>query len=316
MKIKITVDSTNDLSPELIEKYNIGVLPLTVNMGDKLYRDMVDITPDDIYAHVNGGGALPKTSAVNAAEYGEMFEKYLKEYDAIIHINISSEMSTCHNSARMAAEGLPVYPIDSRNLSTGSALLALMACEKAAAGEDAEKIAEDLRAAVDKVDASFVVSRLDYLHKGGRCSAIAMLGANVLKLKPCIIVSDGQMSVGKKYRGNMNKVLPQYVADQLGTGESVDPEYQRFISGLNLSKIQILPHYQMVKDNLLDGKRLFEDITFGDSFGRSFYVLIDSSYVMRRDDLYTLWGEGYLIRDGQMKLICRKGEHIVITPEE
>ena len=224
MKIKITVDSTNDLTPELIEKYDITVMPLAVNMGDKLYRDMVDITPDDIYAHVNGGGALPKTSAVNAAEYGEMFEKYLKEYDAIIHINISSEMSTCHNSARMAAEGLPVYPIDSRNLSTGSALLALMACEKAAAGEDAEKIAEELRATVDKVDASFVVSRLDYLHKGGRCSAIAMLGANVLKLKPCIEVHDGKMGVAKKYRGNYNRCLDMYVKDRLTADANIDPK--------------------------------------------------------------------------------------------
>lgn len=222
MKIKVTVDSTNDLTPELIEKYDIAVMPLAVNMGDRLYRDMVDITPDDIYAHVNGGGALPKTSAVNAVEYGEMFEKYLKDYDAIIHINISSEMSTCHNSARMAAEGLPVYPVDSRNLSTGSGLLALMACEKAAAGEDAEKIAEELRAAADRVDASFVVSRLDYLHKGGRCSAIAMLGANVLKLKPCIEVHDGKMGVAKKYRGNYNRCLDMYVKDRLTAEANID----------------------------------------------------------------------------------------------
>ena len=222
MKIKITVDSTNDLSPELIEKYDIAVLPLTVNMGDKFYRDMVDITPDDIYAHVNAGGDLPKTSAVNSVEYGELFGKYLKEYDAIIHINLSSEMSTCHNSARMAAEGLPVHVIDSRNLSTGSALLALMACEKAAGGEDAAKIAEDLRAAADKVDASFVVSRLDYLHKGGRCSAIAMLGANVLKLKPCIEVHDGKMGVAKKYRGNYNRCLSMYVKERLTADANID----------------------------------------------------------------------------------------------
>ena len=222
MKIKVTVDSTNDLSPEIIEKYGITVMPLAVNMGDKLYRDMVDITPDDIYAHVNAGGNLPKTSAVNAAEYGEMFEKFLKEYDAVIHINISGEMSTCHNSARMAAEDLPVYPIDSRNLSTGSGLLAIMACEKAAAGEDAAKIAEDLCNAVDKVDASFVVSRLDYLHKGGRCSAIAMLGANVLKLKPCIEVHDGKMGVAKKYRGQYNRCLENYVKDRLNGADDID----------------------------------------------------------------------------------------------
>ena len=222
MKIKVTVDSTNDLSAELIEKYDIAVIPLSVNMGGKLYRDMLDVTPDDIYAHVNAGGALPKTSAVNAAEYSELFEKYLKEYDAIIHINISGEMSTCHNSACMAAEGLPVYPIDSRNLSTGSALLALAACEKAAAGEDAAQIADELRAAVDKVDASFVVSRLDYLYKGGRCSAVAMLGANVLKLKPCIEVHDGKMGVAKKYRGNYNRCLDMYVKDRLMNAGDID----------------------------------------------------------------------------------------------
>lgn len=222
MKIKVTVDSTNDLNTELIEKYDIGVIALSVNMGDRLYRDMIDVTPDDIYAHVNAGGALPKTSAVNAAEYGELFEKYLKEYDAIIHINISSEMSTCYNSACMAAEGLPVYPIDSRNLSTGSGILALAACEKAAAGEDAAQIAADLRAAADKVDASFVASRLDYLHKGGRCSAVAMLGANVLKLKPCIEVHDGRMGVAKKYRGNLNRCLEMYVKDRLLNADDID----------------------------------------------------------------------------------------------
>ena len=254
MKIKITVDSTNDLTPELVEKYDIGVMPLAVNMGDKLYRDMVDITPDDIYSHVNGGGALPKTSAVNAAEYEEMFKGYLKDYDAVIHINISSEMSTCHNSARMAAEDLPVYPIDSRNLSTGSALLALMACEKAAAGEDAAKIAEDLRNAVDKVDASFVVSRLDYLHKGGRCSTIAMLGANVLKLKPCIEVHDGKMGVAKKYRGQYNRCLENYVKDRLNGAEDIDT-HRIFIthSGVDQETIDLVK-------KTVEGCKTFDEI--------------------------------------------------------
>lgn len=114
--------------------------------------------------------------------------------------------------------------------------------------------------------------------------------------------------------GSMNCKDTVYAQPEM-PGESIDPDYKRFIPGLNLSKIQILPHYQMVKDNMLDGKRLFEDITFSDSFGRSFYVLIDGSYVMRKDDAYTLWGEGYLIRDGQMKRICQNGEHIRITPE-
>ena len=108
MKIKVTVDSTNDLSPELMEKYDITAMPLTVNMGGRQYKDLVDVTPDDIYRHVDAGGDLPKTSAINADEYRARFEELLKDYDAVIHINISSEMSACHQNARLAAEGLPV----------------------------------------------------------------------------------------------------------------------------------------------------------------------------------------------------------------
>jgi len=115
--------------------------------------------------------------------------------------------------------------------------------------------------------------------------------------------------------GSMNCKDVVYAQPEM-PGESIDPDFKRFISGLNLSKIQILPRYQMVKDNLLDGRRLFEDITFSDSFGHSFYALIDGSYVMRKDNEYTLWGEGYRIRDGKIDLICRKGEHIFISPEE
>ena len=114
--------------------------------------------------------------------------------------------------------------------------------------------------------------------------------------------------------GSMNCMNPVYAQPEL-PGESVDPDYRRFIPGLGLSRVQVLPHYQMVKHNILDGKRLYEDITFGDSFGRSFYVLVDGSYVMRRDDTYTLWGEGYLIRNGRMEQICRDGEYITISEE-
>ena len=114
--------------------------------------------------------------------------------------------------------------------------------------------------------------------------------------------------------GSMNCKDVVYAQPEL-PGESVDPDYRRFIPGLNLTRVQVLPHYQMVRDNLLDGKRLFEDITFGDSHGRSFYVLIDGSYVMKKDGKHSLWGEGYLIRDGKMTLICRQGEHIDIAEE-
>jgi DegV family protein with EDD domain len=222
MKIKITVDSTNDLSPQLVEKYSVRVVPLSVNLGDKTYRDMVDITPDDIYAHVDGGGDLPKTSAVNADEYRAIFEECLADNDAVIHINISGEMSACHQNARLAAEGLNVFPVDSRSLSTGSALLAIRAWEMAAEGMAASDIADALRSMVDKVDASFLAGHLDYLYKGGRCSAVAMLGANLLKLRPCIEVREGVMGVGKKYRGGFVRCLENYVKDRLTDAGDID----------------------------------------------------------------------------------------------
>ncbi len=222
MKIKITVDSTNDLSPRLVEKYSVKVTPLSVNLGGKIYRDMLDITPDDIYAHVDGGGDLPKTSAVNADEYRAVFEECLKDCDAVIHINISSEMSACHQNALLAAEGLNVFPVDSRSLSTGSALLAIRACEMAEEGMEAPAIADALRSMKDKVDASFLAGHLDYLYKGGRCSAVAMLGANLLKLRPCIEVRDGVMGVGKKYRGGFVRCLEAYVKDRLADAGDID----------------------------------------------------------------------------------------------
>lgn len=222
MKINVTVDSTNDLTPELLARYGIRVAPLTVNLGGKPYKDLIDVTPEDIYCHVDAGGDLPKTSAVNVDEYRALFEERLKGADAVIHINISSEMSACHQNARLAAEGLPVYPIDSRNLSTGSALLALNACEMAGQGVDAAEITAALEKQTGKVDASFLLSRLDYLRKGGRCSAIAALGANILKLRPCIEVRDGLMGVGRKYRGPFVRCLEQYVRDRLEGAADLD----------------------------------------------------------------------------------------------
>jgi DegV family protein with EDD domain len=222
MRIRVTVDSTNDLSPELIARYDISVVPLTVNLGGRAHKDLVDITPEDIYRHVDAGGDLPKTSAVNAEEYRAFFEGRLRDCDAIVHINISGEMSVCHQNALIAAEGLPVYPVDSRNLSTGSALLALRACELAREGADAARVASTLSGQAELVDASFLVSRLDYLHKGGRCSAIAALGANILRLRPCIEVRGGKMGVGRKYRGPFIRCLEQYVRDRLEGASDID----------------------------------------------------------------------------------------------
>ncbi len=223
MKIKITSDSTCDLSRALLERYEIEILPLAVSMGDRNYHDGLDIVPSDIYAHVSQGGDLPKTAANNIADYDAVFRRFRNDYDAVIHLNISSEFSSCYQNACLAAAELEnVYVVDTRNLSTGHGLLVLKAAELAQSGMDAAAIAEELRADTERVEASFILNQLEYLKKGGRCSAIAVLGANVLKLRPCIEVRDGKMGVGKKYRGAFDKCLQDYITDRLQGREDLD----------------------------------------------------------------------------------------------
>jgi len=216
MNIKITSDSTCDLSAELLEKYNIGILPLTIIKDGKSYRDNVNITPAEIYAHVAAGGNLCSTTAINVTEYQEYFSKFSGEYDAVIHVNLSSEFSSSYQNACIAAEDFPnVRVVDSRNLSTGQGLVVLKACELAASCSDLDEIAEQLQEFTDRVEASFLLDRLEYMVKGGRCSSAAALGANLLNLKPCIEVKNGKMGVVKKYRGNYAKCLANYVKDRL-----------------------------------------------------------------------------------------------------
>lgn len=216
MKIKITSDSTSDLGQELLRRYDVSVFPLAVAMGGRDYHDGVDITPDDIYRHVAAGGELPKTAAVNLAQYQDFWKDFSADYDAVIHLNISAEFSSCYQNACLAAESFDnVYVVDSRNLSTGHGLLVVKAAELAEQGEAAAEIVQVLRETVDKIDASFILDQLEYLKKGGRCSSVVALGANLLKLKPCIEVREGKMSVGKKYRGTYEKCLLEYITDRL-----------------------------------------------------------------------------------------------------
>lgn len=240
MNIKITSDSTCDLSQELAEQYHISILPLAVAMGGRDYFDGVDIVPADIYRHVDAGGSLPQTAAINVARYQDFWKSFSREYNAVIHLNISAEFSSCYQNACLAAESYDnVFVVDSRNLSTGHGLLVLKAAELADAGMDAAQIVQVLREAVDKVSASFVPDRLDYLKKGGRCSSVAALGANLLKLKPCIEVKDGKMGVGKKYRGSFDKVLHEYVSDHLEGQSNLDLDHV-FVthSGLDEALVQ------------------------------------------------------------------------------
>lgn len=221
-QIIISSDSTCDLSKELVDRYQIRIQPMGISLGDQIYRDGVDITPDMIYAHHEKTGQLPKTSAINVVEDLEYFEELTKEGSAVIHFTISSSMSSTYNNACVAAQEFEnVYVVDAKNLSTGSGLLVLAAAEMAQEGLEAQQIVEKLNDLADRVDASFVVDNLEYLVKGGRCSALAAFGANLLQLKPCISVKNGAMGVGKKYRGKFEKVLLTYVADRLADAEDI-----------------------------------------------------------------------------------------------
>ncbi|MGE4352513.1 MAG: DegV family protein [Oscillospiraceae bacterium] len=220
MRIKISADSTCDLPEDILEKYDIGISPLYIVRNGESLRDGIDITPDDIYEHVRSGGMMCSTAAVNYADYLEFFGKYLEDYDAVIHFTISSSMSACYQNACLAAQALGnVYAVDSESLTVGIGLLAMRASELAADGLSPDEIVAYVNAMKTRVDTSFLLDTLDYLHKGGRCSSIAALGANLLHLRPCIEVTGGAMDVGKKYRGAIDKCITRYIADRLAIGQ-------------------------------------------------------------------------------------------------
>ena len=223
MRYQITSDSTCDLSPEQLERYNIRLLPLYVSMDGKTLRDGVDVKPDDIYAHVSAGGSLPQTAAVNLADYVRAFTELSEKNDFVIHVCISLDFSCCYQNACLAAADYDnVYVVDSRNLSTGHGLVVLEAVRLAESGMEPKKIVETLNGLTARVRASFILDRLEYMKKGGRCSAVAMLGANLLKLRPCIQVKDGKMGVEKKYRGSFERCIRDYITDRLAGRDDLD----------------------------------------------------------------------------------------------
>lgn len=256
MKIKITSDSTCDLSKELLEQFDITTIALYVVKDGKEYKDGIDILPTDIYAHVDGGGAMCSTQAMNIAGYADLFAKYASDYDAVIHVNIGAGFSSSYQNACIAAQDFDnVYVIDSKNLSTGQGHVVLMAAEMAAEGKDAKEIVDYLNNDfIPRVDASFILDSLKYLAKGGRCSAVVALGANILGIKPCIEVKDSHMGVGKKYRGPFQKCLAQYVVDRLKDRADLIP-HRIFIThsgtdekNIELVKQLINEHYKF--DNI------------------------------------------------------------------
>lgn len=247
-KVLITSDSTTDLNQELIDRFNVKILPLGITLGERNYTDGVDIDPDKIYAEYNNSGRLPKTSAPNISECAAFFKKYKDEGWDIVHFTICADMSSTYQNCAIAAEDFEgVYVVDTRNLSTGGGLLVARAAELAAQGFNAREIASHCRDLTSRVDASFVIDNLEFLHKGGRCSSLAALGANILKLKPCIVVRNGKMSVGKKYRGDYAKSLLQYIADQIGDGSDIELD-RVFVTHAGCDQVVVDACVQKVKN--------------------------------------------------------------------
>lgn len=211
MKIAISAESTIDMPKEMLEEYNINTIPFTILLGENAKLDG-QFDPKEIFEYVLINKTLPKTSAVNEFQFSEYFKSLLKDYDGIIHISLSSEMSSAYsNACKVASELENVYVIDSRSLSTGIALQAIYASKLVNEGREISEIVNKIKARIPYTQASFVLSRLDYLYKGGRCNAIQLLGSNLLKLHPQIIVNNGKMEAHKKFRGNMSNVVFKYV---------------------------------------------------------------------------------------------------------
>lgn len=221
--IKITCDSTCDLTAELYQQHSVEVIPLGITLGEEFRRDGVDVTAEDVFAYVQAGGELPKTAAISVGEYAEIFRRHTAQGCKVIHISVASTLSSSHNNARLAAEDVGnVFVVDSRNLSSASGLLVLQAAELRDAGFSAEEIVIRLNEKKELLDASFVLQTLDFLHKGGRCSGVAVFGANALKLRPEIVVTEGTLHVGKKYRGQLEKSVLSFVRGRLEGATDID----------------------------------------------------------------------------------------------
>lgn len=222
MKIAISSESTCDLSDELLKKYDIHILPYSIILGDEVVSDNAEV-PAKIFEYVERTKKLPKTSAINEETYKEYFAGILKDYDAVIHITLSSKLTSSNSNANIAASKLKnVFVVDSLSLSTGIGLLVVYAAELVESGLKAEEIVKKVEDRVPHVQASFVVDRLDYLYKGGRCNALALFGANLLKIHPQIVLLEGAMKPSKRYRGKMEKVIENYCADTLAEFNNFD----------------------------------------------------------------------------------------------
>lgn len=223
MKVKITADSTCDLSAELLEQWDISLMPMHILMGGQSYLDGISVTPADVFDHVNAGGETPKSASANPVEYAEFFASFLQKYDALVHISVSGKLSSCYQNARIAAEEYEnVFVVDSENICTGQGYLVLRAAKWAADGLPARNIQMRLQSLAKRVELSFVLDRLDYMAKSGRCSGVLAFGANLLGIKPALEIIDGELKVVKKYRGSLASCVTKYVNDRLGDRDDID----------------------------------------------------------------------------------------------
>ena len=261
--IEITTDSTCDLPQRFIDENDITVVPLTVLLGDTVYRDGVDIKPDDVYSFVEKTGKLPKTSAVTPAEYFEVFKQLTDEGKKVVHIGFSSGLSSSFQNACVAASEFDnVFCVDSKTLCTAQGLLVLKACDYRAKGMDAKKIADRVTKLVPKVSATFVLDGLEYLHKGGRCSSVARFGANVLGIKPSIAVDNqtGKLEVSKKYRGKIELVYKQYIADRMNEIKRIQPDRVVIAESGGVS-----PQIIAFAKGVIEGKDKFNQVIVADA---------------------------------------------------
>ena len=249
--IKIVADSTCDLSKELIEKYDIQIAPLHILLGEKEFLDGAEISPDEIYAWADINKDTPKTSAVGFEEANEIVKQIVGTDDEMIVFTISGKMSTTANVFRLVVDELEleekVSVIDAGNLSTGTALVILKAAAMVKEGKSRTEICQAVEQLKDKVQASFVVDTLTYLHRGGRCSSVAALAGGVLKLHPKIVVADGSMSANKKYRGKIEKAIMDYVKDMEDELKAADSE-RVFITHSGCEQETIDSVYNYLKD--------------------------------------------------------------------
>lgn len=262
-EVVITADSTCDLPIELVEQNGIIVFPLSILLDENSYLDGVEIHPDDIYNFVDKTGRLPKTAAVTPNSYYEVFSSLTQQGKAVVHIGLSSAISSSYQNSCIAAQDFDdVYCIDSKSLCTGMGLLVLRACDLREKGFDAKKIYNRVNALVPKVSTTFVLENLEYLHKGGRCSSVARFGANILGIKPSIGVDpkQGTLDVLKKYRGKQELVYKQYINDCLKDINKIDTSRIVIANSGNVSSELI-----SFAKGVIEGKANFGEIIMADA---------------------------------------------------